>query len=477
MFANPASLLEHAALLSSLLVEAGYTGELTGTIAAAGGPPTGDEYSETSSDTLLAALYLHGRSVARASLQEDIGSLRLAQLLSAGLLVVEAGGAVRSPVQVYPLKLHRGGSAETAAPLLLCTDWDVASVGDERRDAVMPIGVDSLTLALGLSPAAVAGRSVLDVCCGSGVLGLVAARLGAARVLCTDVSLRAVCFARFNAALNGFAEACVTAAQGDGYEPALARAAGAMAGGGGGGGCDVGGDAARYDVILSNPPFVAVPTSLRLEHATALYVSGGDDGADIVRLLVRGAAEVLAASGLLLIVAQLANISSAHETLHAQMHASVGATRLTVVYDDRHTQQRRAYAAGRARDLPGVTTSAYAAALAEAGVETMGFGVVVAQRLGGGAGGSCHDSGGGARSLRLQTAGGTAATATMLVGRGREMLQRCILGEDAGIEVQGEQGQPQVEPGNSDEAAAVEWMSKRGNVASWLATGGFGIRV
>ena len=466
MFANPASLLEHAALLSSLLVEADYTGEETGTIAAAGGPPTGDEYSETSSDTLLAALYLHGRSVARASLQEDIGSLRLAQLLSAGLLIVEAGGAVRSPVQVYPLKLHRG-----AAPLLLCTDWDVASVGDERRDAVMPIGVDSLTLALGLSPAAVAGRSVLDVCCGSGVLGLVAARLGAARVLCTDVSLRAVRFARFNAALNGFAEACVTAAQGDGYEPALAMAAG------GGGGCDVGGGAARYDVILSNPPFVAVPTSLRLEHATALYVSGGDDGADIVRLLVRGAAEVLAASGLLLIVAQLANISSAHETLHAQMHASGDAARLTVVYDDRHTQHRRAYAAGRARDLPGVTTSAYAAALAEAGVETMGFGVVVAQRLGGGAGGSCHDSGGGARSLRLQTAGGTAATATMLVGRGREMLQRCILGECAGIEVQGEQGQPQVEPGDSDEAAAVERMSKRGNVASWLATGGFGIRV
>ena len=77
----------------------------------------------------------------------------------------------------------------------------------------------------------------------------------------------------------------------------------------------------------------------------------------------------------------------------------------------------------------------------------------------------------------MGTMASKAVGAEMLVGRGREMLQRCILGEDAGIEVQGEQGQPQVEPGNSDEAAAVEWMSKRGNVASWLSTGGFGIRV
>jgi len=468
MFVNThsAMLVEHAALLSSLLAEANYSGEEKGTVAAAGGPPTGDEYSETSSDAPLAALYLHGRSVARTSLEGDIGPLRLSQLLSAGLLVVEASGAVRSPVQVYPLKLHCGSTAEAAAPLLLCTDWDVASVGNERRDAVMPIGVDSLTLALGLPPAAVAGRSVLDMCCGSGVLGLVAARYGAVRVLCTDVSPRAVRFARFNAALNGFEEHHVTTAQGAGYEPALAAATAGSAG------CDDrdtgGGHAARYDVILSNPPFVAVPASLPLEHATALYVSGGDDGADIVRLLVRGAAEVLTAGGLLLIVAQLANISSAHETLHAQMHVVGHAARLTVVYDDRHTQQRRAYAAGRARDLPGVTTSAYAAALAEAGVETMGFGVVVARLVGGGGGDSCDGSSGGARRLRLRVAGGTAATATMLVGRGREMLQRCILGDDDGFE---EQGEAQEKPREGDEAAGSK------AVASWLATGGFGVRV
>ncbi len=50
------------------------------------------------------------------------------------------------------------------------------------------------------------GERVLDVGCGSGVLGLCALRLGASRVVATDLKAEAVAATRRNAELNGMAE-------------------------------------------------------------------------------------------------------------------------------------------------------------------------------------------------------------------------------------------------------------------------------
>ncbi|HJZ48346.1 MAG TPA: methyltransferase [Roseiflexaceae bacterium] len=76
------------------------------------------------------------------------------------------------------------------------------------------------------------GARVLDVGCGSGIIGLLAARLGAAQVEMVDVNLLAVAAATENIARAGIANARAFAS--DGVPEGSAR---------------------RYDAVISNPPF------------------------------------------------------------------------------------------------------------------------------------------------------------------------------------------------------------------------------
>ena len=135
-----------------------------------------------------------------------------------------------SPVQIYPLDLDDGTT------LLVATDWPIESVHLASASRVMPIGVDSLTLARGMPAGLCSNKRVLDVCCGSGIQALAAAAAGASHVTASDISPRAVRFTRFNAALN--AQPSVIALCGDGLDAVRGE---------------------RFDVILANPPFVAVP--------------------------------------------------------------------------------------------------------------------------------------------------------------------------------------------------------------------------
>jgi ribosomal protein L11 methyltransferase len=66
-----------------------------------------------------------------------------------------------------------------------------------------PTTASCLEVLAGLAP--LDGLSVLDLGSGSGILGIAAVRLGAARALCLDVNPDAVASARRNAAANGVA--------------------------------------------------------------------------------------------------------------------------------------------------------------------------------------------------------------------------------------------------------------------------------
>ncbi|MFF1901689.1 HemK2/MTQ2 family protein methyltransferase [Streptomyces sp. NPDC058206] len=78
------------------------------------------------------------------------------------------------------------------------------------------------------------GMDVLDLCTGSGVLALQAARLGA-QVTAVDISRRAVISARLNASLAGL---LVSVRRGDLFSAVPER---------------------RFDVLVSNPPYVPAP--------------------------------------------------------------------------------------------------------------------------------------------------------------------------------------------------------------------------
>ncbi|MBO0915446.1 HemK2/MTQ2 family protein methyltransferase [Streptomyces laculatispora] len=122
-----------------------------------------------------------------------------------------------------------------------------------------------------------AGTSVLDVGTGSGFIALAAARRGA-RVTAVDRTRRAVLATRLNAALAGLR---VEAVRGDLLTPAGGR---------------------RFDLILSNPPYVPAPDAAPPRRGSARAWDAGKDGRLVIDRLCAGAAGLLRPGGVLLLV-------------------------------------------------------------------------------------------------------------------------------------------------------------------------------
>lgn len=124
---------------------------------------------------------------------------------------------------------------------------------------------------------------VLDVGTGSGCIAIAcAAAFPGALVDAVDISAEALAVCRQNIELHG-AEQQVRPIHGD----ALSVVEG------------------RYDLIVSNPPYVdaadmaSLPAEYR--HEPPLALAAGDDGLDVVRTLLAGAAEHLTPNGILVV--------------------------------------------------------------------------------------------------------------------------------------------------------------------------------
>lgn len=129
-----------------------------------------------------------------------------------------------------------------------------------------------------------APQRILDLCTGSGCLAIAAAHyFPDAQIDAVDLSADALDVARLNVADHGLAER-VELLSGDLFAPLADR---------------------RYDLILSNPPYVtdaamaALPEEFRREPAMAL--GAGSDGMDIVRRIVAESSRHLNPGGLLLV--------------------------------------------------------------------------------------------------------------------------------------------------------------------------------
>lgn len=125
----------------------------------------------------------------------------------------------------------------------------------------------------------IGGKTLLDLCCGTGCIGVSLAKLGGFEVTFADISPDCLALARENAALNGVAGSFV-----------LTDMFGNISG--------------SYDMICVNPPYI--PTSelaslqAEVKREPALALDGGADGLDFYRRISRDYAAHLNPGGALL---------------------------------------------------------------------------------------------------------------------------------------------------------------------------------
>lgn len=125
----------------------------------------------------------------------------------------------------------------------------------------------------------IGGKTLLDLCCGTGCIGVSLAKLGSFEVTFGDISPDCLGLARENAALNGVAGSFV-----------LTDMFGNISG--------------SYDMICVNPPYI--PTSelaslqAEVKREPVLALDGGADGLDFYRRISRDYAAHLSPGGTLL---------------------------------------------------------------------------------------------------------------------------------------------------------------------------------
>ncbi|HWR23577.1 MAG TPA: peptide chain release factor N(5)-glutamine methyltransferase [Feifaniaceae bacterium] len=123
-------------------------------------------------------------------------------------------------------------------------------------------------------------ETALDLCCGTGCIGIVMAKLGGLKVTCSDLSPDCVALAQKNTEKNGVPAAVL---QGSFFAPV----------------------SGRFDMILSNPPYLTAADMRSLQREVAfepeLALYGGEDGLFAYREIALGYENHLNDGGVLLL--------------------------------------------------------------------------------------------------------------------------------------------------------------------------------
>ncbi|MCS4484985.1 class I SAM-dependent methyltransferase [Gleimia sp. 6138-11-ORH1] len=235
--------------------------------ASGGGQTVATEEEKQTVEQLsvFSLLFLLGEAVEAQWLAQILHKVTIDDLVSVGLLCQEAN-QVWAKVKLEP---HRVEFNEQQFNWWIASDFPSSVTGKPvEKDHVLGIGGATRTL-LQATPRGQVKR-VLDLGTGCGIIGMYAA-LHADEVIATDISARAVQIARFNATLN---QVPMQVIQGSLFEP-------------------VEGD---FDLILSNPPFVITPASLR-ETGVLEYRDGGLPADTLLEQVIQGAATRLRPNG------------------------------------------------------------------------------------------------------------------------------------------------------------------------------------
>ncbi len=130
---------------------------------------------------------------------------------------------------------------------------------------------------------------VLELCCGAGHIGLLAAHLTGRPLVCVDVSPAACTLTRLNAATAGLGE-LVEVREGS-MEAVLEPTE-------------------RFGLVIADPPWVSTHEVETYPEDPVLAIDGGADGLAVARLCLTVAGQHLADGGLLLL--QLGDVAQAH---------------------------------------------------------------------------------------------------------------------------------------------------------------------
>ncbi len=175
----------------------------------------------------------------------------LAGLLAGFGLLLESAGEIRCPAALYP-----------AENLYLLSDR-----ASDAADSVYPAMEANSRRFMDVIPRDKC-KAFLDLCTGSGIAALVAARDFATTAFACDLGARAAQFAGFNRRLNGLANLRID--RGNLYEPLAGR---------------------KFDCIVSHPPHVPVLK------AKNLFSDGGEDGEQVGKQIVQSLPGYLSPGG------------------------------------------------------------------------------------------------------------------------------------------------------------------------------------
>ena len=204
---------------------------------------------ESAADVLL-QLFLAGEALKLELAASLLGTENIALLEGMGLLSGSDSGEYYSTVSLYPVEELYIASDRWNTP-------DGAPLKD-ADDTVYPAFIPNTRLFLQHLPER-EDVHFLDLCAGTGIAALRAAKRGAAQSWSGDIAERSTRFAEFNRRLNGIPNARIVTS--DLYQ--------SLAG-------------LRFDVIVAHPPYV--PTL----QPRWIFASGGSDGEEITRKIVEG---------------------------------------------------------------------------------------------------------------------------------------------------------------------------------------------
>ena len=204
----------------------------------------------------LIRLLLDGEPLDQARAEQLCGAPGITALRELGVLVPDPHDSSKLVASVLltptrgvwvaqDMPPRRAGSAPTSSQSM-------------ARDVVFP-AVTELTGQFLRTLEFAPGTRVVELCAGTGVAALMAARRGASEAWATDITERSVYFERWNAALNGFAN--VHAVHSDAWD-AL--------------------EGETFDRVYAHPPYVPA-----LTHVYD-YRDAGEDGEHVSRRIVQG---------------------------------------------------------------------------------------------------------------------------------------------------------------------------------------------